>query len=264
MHLDRYLHRNSPVHRADARLKFILTLALIAWISLLPIGLFLALALAWLVVATVAILARISPLRVVRGSFIATPFLFAAFPLIFTKSGNPLGSVDLGLFTLTASGEGLEQFLMIATKSWVSVQVAVLLTFTTKFPDIVDGARRLGVPLIITEVIGFMYRYLAVLGDEATRMLRARAARSARSDGSEAGSVFWRAKVVGGMVGALFIRAFERSERVYAAMQSRGFDGQTRKLATRGFTRTEMTVLSLALPALVVAQVAVRMSLPAT
>ena len=41
--LDRYVARDSPLHRADARLKFVLTVGFILAISLLPIGAFLAL-----------------------------------------------------------------------------------------------------------------------------------------------------------------------------------------------------------------------------
>ncbi len=62
--------------------------------------------------------------------------------------------------------------------------------------------------------ISFMYRYLAVLSDEASRLVRARASRSADLTGHGGGSIRWRAGVVGGMVGSLFIRSYERSERV--------------------------------------------------
>ena len=243
-------------------MKFLLTVGLILWLSLLPVGSFVAIALAWAVVISASLLARIQPLRVVLSSFVATPFLLAAFPLVFTKSGDPLGTIEFGLFSLTASGEGLRQFLTIAFKSWVSVQAAVLLTFTTTFPNLVEAMRRLRVPRLMTEVIGFMYRYLAVLTNEASRMRRARSARSARFDGREGGSVRWRAKVVGGMVGALFVRAFERSERVYAAMQSRGFDGETRRLGGRSLRFYERATLAVAGPALISTQLFARMILP--
>ena len=65
-------------------------------------------------------------------------------------------------------------------------------------------------------------------------MLRARAARSATSPGaSSGGTLLWRARTTGNMVGSLFLRSYERSERIYAAMQARGFDGSFRHLAAR-------------------------------
>jgi cobalt/nickel transport system permease protein len=77
-------------------------------------------------------------------------------------------------------------------------------------------------------IISFMYRYLFVLVDEAFRLLRAREARSARlvNDGRYGGTVLWRAKVTGSMVGQLFVRSFDRSDKVYNAMLARGYRGQ--------------------------------------
>jgi len=230
MDLDRAVARDSPLHRADPRLKFVAVVATILSISLLPVGAFAALVVMWLALVLASMLARLGPLKLSRGGFIAAPFLLAAVPLIFVRPGDPLGSIG----PLTISGEGLRMFATIALKSWLSVQAALLLTFTTPFHDLVDALRDLRLPRILVAIIGFMYRYLAVLGDEASRMLRARAARSAARDGSAAGgSLAWRARVTGNMVGSLFLRSYERSERIYAAMQARGFDGTFRHLAAR-------------------------------
>ncbi len=125
-----------------------------------------------------------------------------------------------------------------------------------------EGLRRLHLPRIMVAIIGFMYRYLAVLTDEATRLNRARASRSAVVAGRGGGSVAWRASVVGGMVGSLFIRSYERSERVYAAMQARGFEGEFRTLGGRALTRREWSGLAVGLLALVFLLVAAQLWLP--
>ena len=229
MDLDRAIARDSPVHRADPRLKFVAILAAILSISLLPVGAFVALGLAWLALAATAVLARLGPIRLSRGAFIAAPFLLAALPLVFVRTGDPLGSIG----PLTVSGEGLVIFATIALKSWISVQAALLLTFTTPFHDLVDALRDLRLPRILVAIISFMYRYLAVLGDEGSRMLRSRASRSAAVDARSGGSLRWRAAVTGQMVGSLFLRSYERSERIYTAMLARGFDGTFRHLASR-------------------------------
>jgi cobalt/nickel transport system permease protein len=245
--LDRYVHRESPLHRADARLKFLVTILFIVAVSLLPIGAFAALGIAWLGVVALSMVARLGPFRPARRAFLAAPFLLAAFPLIFTRPENPLGTLMLGPLTLTISGEGLRQFATIAVKSWISVQAALLLAFTTPFHELVDGLRQLRLPRIMVAIISFMYRYLNVLSGEATRMSRARAARSADPDGHGGGSIAWRAKVTGAMVGSLFLRSYERSERIYAAMQSRGFEGEFRHLHGRSLRSGEYAVLGLAL-----------------
>jgi cobalt/nickel transport system permease protein len=220
------------------------TVLFIVAVSLLPVGAYAALGLAWLIVICESLVARLGPLRPARRALIAAPFLLAALPLVFTRTGDPLGSFVLGPLTLTVSGEGLRMFTTIALKSWVSVQAALLLAFTTPFHDLVDGLRQLRLPRIMVAIISFMYRYLSVLTEEATRMGRARAARSADRDGRGGRSILWRAKVTGSMVGSLFLRSYERSERIYAAMQARGFEGQLRHLHGRALDATDYLVLA--------------------
>ncbi len=181
---------------------------------------------------------------------------------MLTRPGDPLGTLVLGPLQLTVSGQGLREFATIAAKSWVSVQAALLLSFTTPFPDLVESLHRLRVPRVLVAIIGFMYRYLAVLGDEATRLNRARLSRSAVVAGRPGGSVRWRAGVVGGMAGSLFLRSYERSERVYAAMQARGFEGEFRSLRGRALSRADRAVFVLAAAALVAFVVAGHLALP--
>jgi cobalt/nickel transport system permease protein len=262
MELDRYVEGGSIFHRSDARLKFVLTIAAILSISLLPVGAFAALGIAWLVLVTCSATAGLGPFRLSRAAVIALPFTLAAFPLIFTRPEDILGTVALGPLTLTISGEGLRMFATIATKSWLSVQVALLLAFTTPFHDLVDALRELRLPRIMVAIISFMYRYLAVLTDEASRMLRARDARSADPDGRGGGSIRWRATVTGRMVGSLFLRAYERSERIYAAMQARGFEGEFRHLGARVIARGELGWFAAVLAALVAFEIAAFLWLP--
>ena len=116
----------------------------------------------------------------------------------------------------------------------------------------------------MVSIISFMYRYLGVLGDEATRMNRARASRSAVGpSGRPGGTIRWRASVTGSMVGSLFLRSYERSERIYGAMQARGFDGQLRYLPGPPLTRTAIAVFALGLAGLAAFEVAAHVWIPA-
>ena len=157
-------------------------------LPVLSIGyLMLALLVAWLVLVACSATAGLGPFRLSRTGVIAIPFTLAAFPLIFSLQTEILGAFDLGPLHLTVSAEGLRRFGTIAAGSWLSVQVALLLAFTTPFHDLVDALRELRLPRILVSIVSFMYRYLAVLTDEASRMLRARDARSAAPDSSAAG-----------------------------------------------------------------------------
>lgn len=251
------------MHSFDARLKFVLAVTAILAVTLVPVGGFLALLLAFVALVIASSVAKLGPLRLVRGSFVAAPFLLIALPVIFVRPGDPLGSVELGALRLTVSGEGLRMFATIATKSWLCVQVALLLTYTTPFHDLLDALRELRLPGILVAIIGFMYRYLTVLGSEAQRLIRARAARSAfAADGSGGGSIAWRARVTGGMVGSLFLRSYERSERIYDAMQARGFTGTFRHMDARVILRSEWIAFWLMLALLGAFAVAAHVWLP--
>ncbi len=231
--LDPYQPRNSPVHALDARLKFVLTLAFILTVSLTPAGAWPVYILLLALVVSAEVLSGLGIGYVQKRALLALPFVLAALPVIFTLYGRPLFSLPIGGWTLTASVEGLERFVSVALKSWLSMQAAVVLAAATQFPELLQAMRAVGIPRLLVAMFGLMWRYLFVLVDEALRLMRARAARSAW--GTEAGkrsggSVAWRARVTGGMAGSLFLRAFERSDRIYVAMLARGYDGEVRAL----------------------------------
>lgn len=220
--LDQYQQQDSLVHHLDPRVKVLLTVAFIVSMALLPDGAWLALALALVVVLTISLVAQINPWIVVKRSFIGLPFLLAAVTVLFLP-GNPIWS---GPWGLTISDAGMVRFFSILGRSLLSLQMALLLTATTPFPDILHALRHLRVPAILVSIIAFMYRYLFVLVDEVGRLLRARTARSAQLPGQKGGGTLtWRAAVAGHMAGQLFVRSLDRSDRVYQAMLARGYRG---------------------------------------
>jgi cobalt/nickel transport system permease protein len=128
--------------------------------------------------------------------------------------------------------------------------MAILLVATTRFPDIVHALEHLRVPSILTTIIAFLYRYLFVLGDEVFRLMRARESRSAALDvsGARSGrSAVWRARVAGHMAGQLFLRSYERSDRVYNAMLARGYKGHLQTINPHELRRRDYMTAALAL-----------------
>lgn len=242
---DRYVDRSSFIHRLDPRVKVLLTVAFIASMALLPDGAWLAYLTTFLLLMLVTLTARLSPWLIIRRSLIGLPFLLAAITLLFTVPGPVFWA---GPFGLTITGPGLVRFASITFRSLISLEAAVLLTATTQFPDILHALRHLKVPAILVAIIAFMYRYLFVLTDEVTRLLRARAARSARLDGLHSGrSVAWRATVAGHMAGQLFTRSLDRSERVYQAMLARGYRGEMLTLSPHAMQPVDWVALAAGL-----------------
>jgi cobalt/nickel transport system permease protein len=232
--LDQFKSGDSPIHRLDPRVKLVGALAFILATALTPDGAwlaFLALFVLWL---ALVLLSDVPPGLLLRRGLVALPFAAAAVTVLFTLPGQALLTMQVPLFgwQLTISDAGLVRFVTILLKSGVSVLMATLLAATTTFPDLLRAMRGIGIPKVLVGTIAFMYRYIFVLADEVLTMLRARDARSAvGSAGQKAGgTVFWRARIVGGMVGSLFVRSLARSERVYQAMASRGYAGELRWL----------------------------------
>jgi cobalt/nickel transport system permease protein len=126
---------------------------------------------------------------------------------------------------------GTVRFASIVIRSWLSVQMAILLVAVTQIPDLIHALEHLHVPKIFTTVIAFLYRYLFVLTDQVLRLLRARQSRSAAGAGHKKGvNLFWQARVAGHMAGQLFLRSYERSDRIHRAMLARGYSGNLRTL----------------------------------
>jgi cobalt/nickel transport system permease protein len=241
--LDLYQEEDSLIHRQDPRVKLVITLAVIVAVTALPRGAWVSYLLCLLCVAIVGGLSRVRPQLILKRSLVAIPFALAALTLIFTIDGMPLATLRLGDWSLSLTREGLVAFVSILIKAWLSVLAATLLVTTTTFPSLVAAIRWLRVPKVIVSVVSFMYRYIFVIADEALRLFRAREARSANPEGKPAGSIRWRATVLGGMIGSLFIRSYERSERIYAAMLSRGFDGEIRTLHIQKLVPSDVLII---------------------
>lgn len=220
--LQRYEARDSLLHRLDPRAKLVMILCMIVGIVLTPPNAWIAYPLLWTVIGILAMIGEIGAWRVGRLAGLALPFALAAVTLLFTTPGNPIAQFA----GVTITDSGLARFLAILIKSWLSMQAALLLAFTTDFNDLLWALESLKLPATLITIVGLMYRYLFTLKDEAQRLIQARAARSGAIDGVKSGgSLLWRARITGGMVGNLFLRSYERSERVYAAMLARGYHG---------------------------------------
>jgi len=257
---DRYHHGHSPIHSLDPRVKVLVTIAFILSNALLPDGAWIAFGLAW---AFVLIANAISGLGIgftLRRSFIAFPFALAAITVLFSIPGEPVSSFRFALWDFTITDAGMLRFVSIVIRSWLSVQLAILLVAVTEFPKIVHALRHLRVPAIITIIISFLYRYLFVLADEVMRLMRARQARSATVAGQGGGgSVAWRARVAGHMAGQLFLRSYERSDRVYNAMLSRGYKGELMTIHPHHFHDADWLAGLLSFASLILMQIAGRL-----
>jgi len=220
---ERYLYRSSLVHHLDPRLKLLATVAFVLAVTAIPHTAWYALLLLSALAGVVVLTSRVPCSHMMKRASIALPFAgMAAISLPFTRHGQALWTIRLLGQTLAVTDQGLWLFGSVIAKAWVSLLISGLLVATTPFSDLIQAMRKLRVPNVLVTIISFTYRYSFVLVAEALRMQTARDARSA----GPGGTILWRVRVLGDMIGSLFIRSYERSERIYQAMLARGYRGQ--------------------------------------
>ncbi|MGB8984241.1 MAG: cobalt ECF transporter T component CbiQ [Anaerolineales bacterium] len=252
---DRYHEKDSFIHRLDPRVKVVVAVAFILSNALLPDGAWVAFGLAWLILLFLNTISNLGIGFTLRRSFVALPFALVAVTVLFSIPGRPLASFHLLGWDFTISDAGLLRFLSILIRSWLSVQMAILLVAVARFPDIIHALEHLRVPSVLTTIIAFLYRYLFVLVDEVFRLMRARESRSAAAPGQRSGrSAAWRASVAGHMAGQLFLRSYERSERVYNAMLARGYTGHLQTINPHELRRRDYLTAALALVFILILQ----------
>jgi cobalt/nickel transport system permease protein len=210
-----HLERDSPVHRLPPETKIAAMVAFTLVVVATPREQLWAFGGYALLVAVVAAVARVPVGWLARRSLIEVPFVIFAFALPFLAGGERVVVAGVGL-----SVEGLYGGWNILAKATLGVLASLLLAATTTSRDLLVGLDRLRVPAVITQIATFMLRYVDVLVDEARRM---RIARISRGDDPR---FLWQLRGFAAGIGALFLRAFERGERVYLAMISRGYTGR--------------------------------------
>lgn len=198
-----------------------------------------------LLLAVVLVLAQLPPLTMLRRLVIEVPFLLFVLALPFLAGGPTVSVLGVDL-----AESGLHSAAAITLKASFGLLATGVLAATTPLPDIITGLERLRVPKVFTGVASFMVRYTEVLLGELARLRTARACRG--------GDPRWLGQIrdVAACIGALLVRAFERGERVYLAMASRGYStgGLAGPAAVSGTAAAPLAwTASLAVPALAAA-----------
>ena len=213
-HLLHY-HGHSWLHRAPAHLKVLALLAFMIGVVATPrewfaaYGIYLALLLA-LVVSS-----RVPPTYLLKRMVVETPFVLFALLLPFVATGPKVDVLGLSL-----SESGLVGGFALLAKGTLGVIASLTLAATTEPQALLRGLERLRLPSMLVQIMGFMIRYVEVVLDELRRMRIARESRGFSARNPRHWPVLARS------FGALFIRSFERGERVHLAMLARGYTGR--------------------------------------
>ncbi|WP_326819817.1 cobalt ECF transporter T component CbiQ [Streptosporangium sp. NBC_01756] len=213
-HHQLYRPGDTPVHRLPPQCKLVAVACFALVVVATPREWFWAFGLYALLLAAVAFSARVPPPFLLRRMAVEIPFVIFAMALPFIGSGARVPFLGVSF-----SVAGLWAAWNILAKATLGVLASVLLAATTEPRLMLLGAQRLRLPPLLVQIAMFMLRYMDVIMDEMRRMKVARESR-----GFVARDVR-HIPVIAKSAGALFIRSYERGERVHLAMLSRGYTG---------------------------------------
>ena len=225
-------------HLLPSHLKILAVLAFISVSVSTPITRWPAFIAFFLLLVATAYASKITLLLLFKRALIEIPFIFFAILMPFFGTGEKFEIAGIELYR-----EGLLAGTSIVVKGTLGVLAAVILSTTTTAREILRGLERLKLPAVMVQIASFMLRYVNVISDEMERMKVARESRGFIATGIK----HW--KVIATSAAALFIRSYERGERVHLAMLSRGFDGNLPTLVTDTVTKQHW-ISALSVPVL--------------
>ncbi|MFH8609439.1 cobalt ECF transporter T component CbiQ [Streptomyces sp. NPDC018029] len=237
-----YRHGHSPVHALPPHTKLAAVFCFVIVVVSTPREAMWAFGLYAVLLGVVAYAARVPAGFLLKRLLIEVPFVAFAVLLPFVAQGERVDVLGVSL-----SVNGLWGAWNVLAKGTLGVAASVLLAATTELRSLLLGLQRLRLPPLLVQIASFMIRYGDVITDEMRRMKIARESRGFEARGVRQWGVLAKS------AGALFIRSYERGERVHLAMVSRGFAGSMPVIDEVTASRAQWTyALTLPLTALVV------------
>ncbi|WP_020574018.1 cobalt ECF transporter T component CbiQ [Actinopolymorpha alba] len=232
-----HLPGRSPVHRLPAQCKLVGLVGFVLVVVATPRTAYWAFGCYAGLLLAVAVVARVRLGFVAKRAVVEVPVVVFALLLPFVAQGPRIEVVGIAL-----SESGLLSAWNVLAKATLGVVGSILLAATTEQRDLLVGLRRLKMPGQLVQIASFMVRYLDVIADQMHRMRIAREARGFTPHGPRSWPVLARS------AGALFIRSYERGERVHLAMLSRGYTGGPPPVLSETRAATSAWVSAAALP----------------
>jgi len=208
--------QNTPWHAITPRTRLLCALLFVFAVVLTPNGHWQTWAVYGLGLLSLLLIARLTIIELLKR--LAVELAFVGVVLVgtlFREGGQIIWS--WGIFKVTTVG--LTILASVSIKALLSLTMLNLLTLTTSVPALLHGMKELRIPPLLVATLASMYRYISVLIAEFEAMRRAALSRNLMNSNRSI------RLVVGNTIGALFIRTYERGNRIHQAMLSRGYEG---------------------------------------
>lgn len=201
--IDTYADLNTPLHKLNAKIKIIFLVIFLLLIIFTPIRYAMLFLLYALVMIALVYLSKV-PISFILKRFIEiAPFIIIiSLSALFNKQGYIL-------------------FLNCTAKAILAIILVLIISSTTRFDHLLEALKYFKVPRIFIHLMSFMYRYSFLLEDELLRANRAYESRNINKKNN-----FKKIKILSNILGTIFIRTYERAERVYLAMCARGYNNE--------------------------------------
>ena len=230
-HAHLHVPGTSRVHALAPEAKLVGLLAFVVAVALTPRRAVGAFAVDLLIIGAVIAATRIGVRVVVRRLAVIAPFVAFAALVPFIAGGDTVEVMGLAL-----SREGLWASFGVVAKAGLGALASIVFASTTPVPDVVRALDRLRVPSVVVAIVAFMFRYLDLLLDQLRRMRRAMVARCHDP------RWLWQVRPVASSAGTLFVRSYERGERVHQAMLARGYTGTMPALDVAPRRRADLAI----------------------
>ncbi|MCL5985246.1 MAG: cobalt ECF transporter T component CbiQ [Actinobacteria bacterium] len=215
---DVFAHIKNIVTGIEVRTKIVF-IAIALLINLLSPNIYTPIAIAIFCLATLIVIKIPPKLLMLRLSM---PLVMAVMVLavqMFVCGTIPLFTIPLWGFHLVGYKEGLTHGLLIMCRVIAGISLVLFMSMSTPANKLFQAAIWFRVNRIFVEIALLMYRYIFVLAEEAIAMKEAQKVRFGYHN--------WKQSIrsLGMLGGTLILRAYDRAERVFEAMLTRGYTG---------------------------------------
>ena len=161
------------------------------------------------------------------------PFLFVLlgaltiFIVRFDSASQVLFGIPVGGAVYGVSAASALRGARLLARAMGCVASVYFTVLSTPVTDLLPALRRLHVPQLLLSLAELIYRYVFVLYDAARRI---RVAQHARLGYQGLRRGF---SSLGALLAAVFLKAYRKSDRIYDALESRGYTGGLNMLAPR-------------------------------
>ncbi len=220
--IDRHAGIDSPIQRWDPRFKIFAMLVFIFGVALLKT---LPMAIAALLVAVLVLRVAALPLHFVKHGLEAAGVFLV--PFFFIMPFSYPGESAFHVLGLGFAWAGLRFAALIFIKAITIILGSFIMFGTARFDVSMIALQSLKCPRVLVQMVLFTYRYIYVFMDDMKTLNVAMRAR-----GFVPKSNLRTMSILGGYLGTLLVRSFERTERIYKAMLSKGYDGSFPTMVT--------------------------------